>query len=211
MQDRYGQIQFIAANYSRLQGLRSIPVGMLVVFVSVWALYNQGPTADLSAPILVTIVAALLYWLADHYYNRVFGKVKQTPHQRKWEFVSSVGFGVLGLLAFGLDTTEVLPISTLGLVFAISFFEYFWRTNKPEWGTIFTLFPENAVAAILVLVVSMLPLFGISWWSALGIKSQVVGVFMVVGIVIILTGIWGHIRMVHLLSTMEAKSDDITV
>jgi hypothetical protein len=211
MQDRYQQIQFIAANYSRLQGLRAIPVGMLAVFVSVWTLYNQGPTADLTAPIVVTIVTALLYWLTDHYYNRVFGKVKQTSRQRRWEFISSVGFGILGLLAFGLDTTEVMPISTLGLVFAISFFEYFWRANKFEWRKFFTIFPENGVAAILVFVISILPLFGVFWWTAIGIKSQVVGVFMVVGIVIILTGIWGHIRMVRALSTVEAKSDDITI
>jgi len=203
MQERYIQIQFITANYSRLQGLRAIPVGMLAVFVSIWALYNQGPTADLSAPILVAVVGALLYWLTDRYYNRVFGQVKQTPRHRMWEFVSSVSFGVLGLLAFVLDTIQVLTISTLGLVFAASFFEYFWRANKSEWGKIFTLFPENVVAAVLVVVVSFLPLFGISWWNALGIKSQVVGVFMVVGIVMILTGIWGHIRLVHALSTVE--------
>jgi hypothetical protein len=203
MQERFIQIQFITANYSRLQGLRAIPVGMLAVFASVWALYNQGPTADLSAPILVAIVTALLYWLTDRYYSHAFGQVKQMPRQRMREFVLSAGSGMLGLLAFGLDTTEVLPISTLGLVFAVSFLEYFWRVNRSEWGKIFTLFPENIVAAILTTVISILPLFGISWWNALGIKSQVVGVFLVVGVVMILTGVWGHIRLVHALSTVE--------
>lgn len=211
MQESYKQIQFLAANYARLQGLRVVPVGMLVIFVSVWALYNHGPTADLSAPILVAMAAALLYWLTDHYYNRVFGHVRQTPGQRKWEIVSSVVFGILGLLAFGLDTTEILPISTLGLVFAASFFEYYWRANRSEWRTFFSLFPENIIATMLIVVVSILPLFGIPLWSALGIKSQVVGVFMAVGIVIILTGIWGHLRMVRALSVVEVRSDDITI
>lgn len=211
MTDELSKIRFVTANYSRLQGLRVIPVGMLVVFVAVWALHNQGPTADLSEPILVTTVAALLYWLTDRYYNRVFGQVKRTPSQRKGEAVLSVGFGILGLMAFILDTTQILPISTLGLVFAASFFEYFWQVDRSERGKIFTYFPENVIATILVTAVSILPLFGISWWNALGIRSQVVGVLMLVGVVCILTGIWGHIRLVRVLSAVEAKLNDDTV
>jgi hypothetical protein len=211
MQDHYAQIRFMAANYSKLQGLRALPPGILAVFVAIWALYNQGPTADLSEPILVAIGAALLYWLIDRYYSIVFGQVKQTPRQRKWECISSAGFGVLALLAFLLDTTEILPISTLGLVLAASFFEYIWRANKPEWRIILPLFPENIIASILIVIMGLLPLFGISWWMILGIKSQIVGVFMIFGMVIVLTGILGHLRMLQALSTVKAKPDAHTL
>jgi hypothetical protein len=208
MQDRFSQIQFITANYSRLQGLRAVPVGIVAVFVSIWALYNHGPTTNLSAPILVALAAALLYGLTDRYYNHTFGQIKRTTRQRTVELVGSVIFGALGLLAFVLDTTEVIPISCVGLVFAISFLEYFSRAAPSEWGKIFSRFPENIVAAILILVISLLPLFGISWWNALGIRSQVVGILLIVGIVIILTGIWGHIRLIRALAFVETKSDD---
>ncbi len=211
MEDHYYQIRFMAANYSKLQGLRALPPGILAVFVAVWALYNQGPTADLSEPIVVTIGAVLLYWLIDRYYRLVFGQVRHTPHQRKWEFILSAGFGVLALLAFILDTTKMLPISTLGLVLSASFFEYIWRANISEWRKILSLFPENIVASILITIISLLPLFGISWWHILGIKSQIVGVFMIFGIVIILTGILGHLRMLHILSTVKANSDANTL
>jgi hypothetical protein len=211
MQDHYTQIRFMAANYSRLQGLRALPPGILAVFVAVWALYNQGPSADLSKPILVAILAALLYWLTDRYYIHVFGQVKPTPHQRRWEFISSVGFSVLALLAFMLDTTEILSISTLGLVLAASFFEYVWRANKSEWRKVLLLFPENIIASILIVIISLLPWFGISWWRLLGMKSQIVAVFMVFGIVIILTGILGHVRMLQALSTVKAKSNANTL
>ena len=211
MQDHYYQIRFMAANYSRLQGLRALPPGILAVFVAVWALFNQGPNADLSKPILVAILAALLYWLTDRYYNHVFGQVKPTPHQRRWEFVSSVGFSVLALLAFILDTTEILSISTLGLVLAASFFEYVWRANKSEWRKVLLLFPENIIASILIVSISLLPWFGISWWRLLGMKSQIVAVFMVFGIIIILTGILGHVRMLRALSTVKAKSNANTL
>ena len=211
MQDSYNQIRFITANYSRLQGLRAIPFGILSVFVSVWSIYNHGPTARLSQPILVAILAALLYWFMDRYYNQVFGQVKQTPRQRKQEIILSISCGALALLAFMLDTTEILPISTLGLVLATSLLEYFWRVNKSEWKKIPRLFPENIVGAGLIVVLSLLPWFGISWWIILGIKSQIVGIFMVFGILIIVTGVWGHIRLLRILPAREAKSDANTL
>jgi hypothetical protein len=179
--------------------------------VSIWALYNQGPTANLRAPILVALAAALLYGLTDRYYNHTFGQIKRTTRQRTVELVGSIVFGALGLLAFVADTAEIVPISWVGLVFAISFLEYFSRATPPEWRKIFSRFPENVVAASLIFVISLLPLFGISWWNALGIRSQVVGILLIVGIVIILTGIWGHIRLVSALAIVEAKSDDNAV
>lgn len=211
MQDRFSQIQFIAANYSRLQGLRAVPIGILSVFVSVWTLYNHGPNANLSAPILVAVITALLYWLTDLYYHNTFGEVKRTTRQRMWEILASIAGGVLGLLAFLVDNLRILPISFIGLVFAASFLEYFWRAKLSEWRKVFTHFPENIVAAVLVMVFSILPLFGVFWWKAFGIKSQMVAVFMLVGVVIILTGIWGHFRLIHALSAVETKSDDNAV
>jgi hypothetical protein len=211
MQDTYAYIRFITTNYTKLQGLRAIPPGILAVFVTVWSLSNQGSSTDLSAPILVAILTALLYWLIDRYYNRAFGQVKQTSQQRRWEFVSSAGFGMLALLTFVLDTTELLPISTLGLVLAASFFEYVWRANRSEWKKVVLLLPENIIASILIVIISILPLFGISWWHTLGIKSQIVAIFLIFGIVIIVTGILGHLRMVRTLSAAEAKSDANTL
>lgn len=203
MQNHYAQIWFSAANYSRLQGLRTVPVGILSVFVSIWALYNQGSSANLSQPILVAVVIALLHWLVDLYYKRMFGQVKQTPRQRQWEFVISAGGGFLALLAFIFDTMEILPISILGLVLAVSFFEYIWRVNRSEWKNVLVLFPENTAAAILIAIISLLPLFGISFWHILGIESQIVGIVIIFGIMIILGGVWGHIRLLRNLPLRE--------
>ncbi len=211
MQNRYTQIQFIAANYSRLQGLREVPVGMLVVFVSVWAMYNHGPTADLTAPLLAAAGAALLYWLAGRYYDRTFGRVKQTRQQRNREFISSIVFSVFALLAFWLDAAIQIPFCALGLVFAAALFENFWRATESVRKEAISIFPENFTAAILILVVSILPVFGLNWWEALGMKSQVVSVFMVIGVVITLAGIWGHLRILRALPITEAKTNDNAV
>jgi hypothetical protein len=211
MQERLFQIQFMAANYSRLQGLRAVPIGMLAVFAAIWSLYNHGPNADLRAPILVAIAAGLLYWLLDRYYNHMFGEIKRTPRQRIVELAGSIVFGILGLLAFILDATQMVPISAIGIVFAISFLEYFSRAFPSDWGKIFTRFPENVIAATLILVISLLPLFGISWWHVFGIRSQLSAVFMLVGFVLTITGIWSHIRLVHALSAVDTRFDDNAV
>ncbi len=208
MTNELTKIRFAAANYSRLQGLREVPVGLLVVFVSVWAMYNHGPTANLTAPLLATIGAALLYWLTGRYYDRTFGRVKQTRGQRNREMAASVIFSALALLAFWLDTAVTLPFCALGLVFAAALFENFRRATESARSLAFALFPENFVAAVLILVVSILPVFGLDWWRVFGMQSQVVSVFLVIGVVIIVAGIWGHIRITRDLSVAEAKSDD---
>lgn len=207
MTNELTKIHFIAANYSRLQGLRAIPVGLLAVYVSIWALYNQGPTANLSGPILVAVITSLLYFLTDRYYNRVFGQVKQSSNKRKMELIASVAIGALALLAFILDTARILPISALSLIFAACFLEHFWRTDKSEWRKIIIYFPENIIAAILVSVAGILPLFGFSVWEVVGIRWQIVGMVMLFGIAIIVTGIWGHIRLIRTLRLAEEKQD----
>lgn len=211
MKNRYTQIQFIAANYSRLQGLRLVPVGLLSIFVVIWAMYNQGRSANLEAPILAVVAAALLYWLTDRYYNRIFGQIRQTPSQRRREAAWSIVFSALALLGFALDTTEILPISVFGLAFAASLFADFWRATQSVRNEAFAYFPENFVAAIAVLLVSILPLFGLAWWKSFGIQEQVVGMFAVISVVLILAGIWGHIRITRDLTAGEAKSNDITL
>ena len=101
-----------------------------------------------------------------------------------------------------------LPFSTLGLVFAAALFEDFWRATRSVKERSFRLYPENFIAACLILILSLLPLTGLAWWEKLGLPSQVLGMLTVIGILLILAGIWGHIRLVRVLPAREAKSDD---
>ena len=208
MQNRYAQIQFFAANYSRLQGLREVPVGMLVIFASMWAMYNPG---DLGAQLLAVIGAILLYWLIDRYYANVFGRIKQTPKMRKWELSASILGGLLALLAFWLDTARDLPVSVLGVLFAFVLFEDFWRATVILKERSFSQYPENLLAAFVILALSLLPLTGLAWWKIVGMRSQVLGMLFIIGILMVLAGIWGHIRIIRALPVGEAKPDDYTL
>lgn len=208
MKSRYSQIQFLTANYSRLQGLRMVPVGAVVLFVAIWINARQG---DLGGPLLAVAGAILLYWLTDRYYTSVFGRVIPTPLQLRRELVVSVTFSVLAMLAFMFDSAEILPISALGLIFAGALFVDFWVATRSVRGDAIALFPENFVAALVILAFSILPVFGISWWESAGFKSQVNGILAMDGLVLIVAGIWGHIRVTRDLSAGEAESNDITL
>jgi len=208
MQNRYTQIQFIAANYSRLQGLREVPIGILVVFVSVWAVDNQG---DLGAPLLAVIGTILLYWLVDRYYANVFGRIKQTPKMRKWELSASIIGGLLALLAFWLDTARDLPVSVLGLLFSFVLFEDFWRATAIFKEKSFSQYPENLLAAFIILALSLSPLTGLVWWKIIGMQSQILGMLFIIGVLMVLAGIWGHLRIIRALPVVEAKPDDNTL
>jgi hypothetical protein len=202
MQNQYTQIQFIAANYSKLQGLRQVPVGLLVTAVSIWALDHQG---DLGIPLLLTLAAALLYWRIDRFYVSTFGRIRPTAKMRVWEMVASVAAGILALAAFWLDTAYELPFSAVGLVFAAALVDDFLRATHPLKKRSFGLYPENLTAACLILLLSLLPLTGWNWWQALGFPEQILGVLIFIGIVLVVAGVWGHLRVTRALPAGEAK------
>lgn len=205
MRDRYTQIQFIAANYSRMQGLREVPIGVLVIFSSVWSINNQG---DLSGPLLAVIGTILLYWLINRYYISTFGRIQQTRKAHTKETIASILSGIFALLAFWLDTEQDLPFSALGLVFAAALSEDFWRATSSTKERSFALYPENLLAAILILMLSLSPLTGLAWWKTIGMQSQTLGMLLIIGILIVIAGLVGHIRLIRALPVVEAKPDD---
>lgn len=208
MKDQYTQIQFIAANYSKLQGLRAVPVGLFVTAVALWSIDHQG---DLGLPLLFAAGAALLYWLINRFYTHTYGSIRQTAKMRLWEITAGILFGALALLAFWLDTSKELPVSALGLVFAAELFEDFWRATYPGKGRSVGIYPENLVVACLILVLSLLPLAGLLWWEIFGLPSQFLGMLTIIGILLTLAGIWGHIRLLRILPAREVNSDANTL
>jgi hypothetical protein len=208
MQDHYTQIQFIAANYSKLQGLRLVPIGLSVTSIALWTIDHQG---DLGLPIISALGCALLYWLVDYYYVNTFGRIRQIKKMQAWEVAISVLSSVLAWLAFWLDMARDLPFSAFGLVFAAVLFEEIWRTAHSVKERLIRLYPENFTVACLIVILSLLPLTGLAWWKILGFPSQFIGMLTIVGILLILAGIWGHIRFLRILPAREAKPDENTL
>lgn len=193
--------RFLTKNYSNLQGLRSIPYGLCILLVSLWANTLHGRANNLTIPILEAAACLVLFLIIDRYYNRVFGKIKRTYSQ-----VELLLMGLSGLLALTAFIVDVdfdlnLPFSTLGLVFAAvilgSGVWYWYHQAK-------TLLISNLLLGVLIAIFSFLPLFGVSnWWNALGVKSFLLAMTILFGVYGIIGGIVGHIYFIRSLPVIS--------
>jgi hypothetical protein len=183
--------RFIAANYSNLQGLKGVPIGLLLLLVIIWANRQTGRATDLTLPILFAAGTAVLTWAIYRYYQTRFGQTERTPRQKRLELILGIVGGIFGLGAFVLDTILHLPISLIGLVFAAAVLVEYLRMQWYAPGRY--MLPGTLVTFTFMVVVSILPLFGFgNWWLLLGLRAQVFGVLAVVGAVAIVYGLLGH-------------------
>jgi hypothetical protein len=191
------EIRFVATNYYNLQGLRTVPMGMCLVVVCLWANAQKGPASNLSLPLLCAAGLGILFFAIDRYYLHAFGRVQRTPESRRLEWVIGGVGGVLALGAFILDTSLKLPVSTLGLVFAAGLLADYIRITWLVKGRFLLYYP---LGAVLMAGVSVLPLLGVlDWWKAFGFKSQMLGIAIAIGIFTLIAGIWGHIFLARTL------------
>lgn len=183
--------RFLAANYSNLQGLKSIPLGLLLLIVVIWANMQKGSASNLTLPILFSIAMIVLFIGIQRYYLTRFGRIDRTPNQKRMEVILGVLGGIIGLAAFALDTRFDLPVSTVGLVFAGAIVAEYLRMQWYAPGNY--LLPLSAASFVIMLVVSILPLLGLSnWWQLLGLRTQLLGVLFVAGLVIVINSLIGH-------------------
>lgn len=188
--------RFIAANYSNLQGLRGVPIGLLLITVVLWANQQHGRAADMSLPILFGLVTIGVTFLIYRYYKSRYGKVERTPKQKWVAFLLSAAAGAAALGAFMGDTYLHLPLSLVGLVFAAGMVADYLRMRWLAPGRY--LFPAMLACFAIMLAVSILPLLGAGeWWKLLGLRVQIFGVLVVVGAVIVVYGLFGHWYFVH--------------
>ncbi len=194
------QVHFFAQNYPQLQGLRMLPPALLLLLLTIWANQQHGPATDLSLPLLLSAGCLLVYIGIDQYYNRRYGKVKRIITRPEW-LITAAG-AVLALAAFILDTTDTFMISLLGLVFAGAFAAtgfWYWRPAR-------LLFALNIAIAILIGVLSLLPLVGIQdWWQILGLKHSLLAFTFLYGVFGLLAGVIAHMYFIRSLPAAEAK------
>jgi len=196
--DNIKQLRFFTQNYPHLQGLRTIPLGLLLLLLSLWANLLHGAARDLTLPISVTLVCLAIYLLIDGYYNRVYGKVKRAISHSE-VFITANG-AVLALAAFYIDTHNMINISLLGLVFAIAFvFTGFWY-----WRPASTLLYTNIILALTLVILCFLPLItNQEWWGILGFKSLLLAFTFIYGLYCIICGIIAHIYFIKSLPSIQ--------
>jgi hypothetical protein len=195
------QTRFFTQNYPQLQGLRTFPVGLLLLVITLWANIQHGPARDFTVPILAALVCLALYIVIDRYYNRVYGKVKRAvPHS---ELVWMAIYAVLALGAFIIDTSNLISISLLGLVFAFAFISasvWYWRP-----ATI--LFSINVILAVLLALLSFLPLVTqLEWWRFFGFRSLLLTFTFLYSFLFMADGIIVHVYFIRSLPVIQEAS-----
>ena len=183
--------RFIAANYSNLQGLKGVPLGLLLITVVLWANQLRGRATDLSLPVLFALVTMVVTFLIYRYYQSHYGKVESPPRKKRVEFLLSAAGGAAALGAFAGDTYLHLPVSLVGLVFAAAVAAEYLRMQWYAPGRY--LLPATLACFAIIAVVSILPLLGAgAWWKLLGLRAQLFGVLLVAGAVVVVYGLFGH-------------------
>jgi hypothetical protein len=155
------------------------------------------------------IGALIILFLIDRFYLHTFGRVQRTPESRHLEWLFSIIGGVLALGAFWLDVSFKLPVSLLGLVFAAGLLADYVRITWLVKGRFLLYYP---LGAVLMAGLSILQWLGIPhWWLAFGIKHQLLGIAMAIGIFTMIAGIWGHLFLARTLPARMESADDHSI
>ena len=200
MSEKLAKIRFITANYSWLQGLRMVPVGIFIGLAGVWVSIPAGQDGDLVPPFFMMVFTVIAYVYIHRYYTRTFGQVDPTGKERNREIFVSILMGILAFFAFLFDSAEILPISVFGLVAAAALAVDLLRTVGKE--SLINV-RESIIIAALIALASLVPLAGFFWWELFGLNSSTAGVMVLMGVLMIVIGIVGHLRFTRLLAEVR--------
>ncbi len=149
------RIYQVTRYYDHLQGLCLVPFGVLLLLVAVWKA-GWWPWFDKWQPLsgmLFLGLTMLLVWRIRLYYRYTFGHVHQLPGSRRNGNILAILF-LGGLYLIGLAEYQwQWPVSGTGLFTAVVLVIYYFQTGSFR--------PHYLVLAALMLIVSLLPLFGV--------------------------------------------------
>jgi len=206
--DDLARIRFVTANYSALQGLRAVLIGLVMASAAYWSSLKRGPSRDLTLPMVCAALFALAYWMIDRYYARVFGRVE--PPSRRWpEILIGLLFAPLALAAFVFDTAPQLqervfggdlPVSVFALLTAAAVLLDGSRSIWPFRGCRKTVAPYLAIitaGSLLLIAVSFHQALPAGWVTAAGLRASVDASYILVGVVLVLLGLATHTYLTH--------------
>ena len=185
------QVRSLTANYFFWQGLRWIPIGVVLVFVG-------ATSADgIPLPALIKYWAIwplllLALWLSTSvlggYYDRTFGKVQADPsqHVRRTSMKWFVIYPAM-LMSLVIDMKMALPILLSGVVWGLSIELYRRSTGGGR--------AHYAAACVALNCLALLPLLGATPAGKDGASLLIA----IVGVVYIVGGILDHRTLVRVL------------
>jgi hypothetical protein len=191
------KIRFLTVNYSRLQGLKAIPSGLLLFLVVLWTNGQKGPARDLALPLLWLFLGVVLYGGIDWYYRRTYGRVEPTRRALWTDVILSSFFSLVALAAFAIDVEFKMPVSIFALVFAASLLMDYFHMLRLAGVKSLTVFPAGLLCIFEMALSAFLPLLGEPVFAAIGFRSPLFLVYAVDGLITVIYGIAGHLYLVR--------------
>jgi hypothetical protein len=194
--DNPKKIQFLIAHYSMLQGLKMLPLGVVTICAPIWGQQNAGKVPQLSWFFVFLIAMIGLMYLIEWWYKRTYGDIRRTRHERLVDGVLMGGGGVLGLVVFFLDYFVFRSSGVLfGLLFAAALAADYVRALISIGERNIWLFPVPPLMASVMALSSLLTLLGIPWWQLFGFRTPWSGVMVLMGLLIIVMGVFSHLYL----------------
>jgi hypothetical protein len=190
------QIQYVTRNFSVLQGLKNVPLGLWFLLISAgnagWLPWlAEGRLGGRGATFLLALGC---YALLGFYYERYFGQVRPIATMRKkiQNLVLMLGLGA----SLAADWWLPLPVSLLALMIAAMFLVEYELANGRFRHYLLIMVLVFVVVGLLPLL-SGLPLNDL-WVGSMGIFFQ-----FAMGSSLIITGILDHLFLTSVLDPIE--------
>ena len=184
------EVRAVTANYFFWQGLRWVPLGVVLCFTAAGLAGDWVPRPVTDWGIWPLVVVA--FWLSTsvlgRYYRRTFGDVRpdDAQHARRTSVKWLVVYPAM-IASMVVDMKVALPLLLSGLVWGVSIELYRRSTGGGRL--------HYSVAAVLLCALGLLPLAGIALTGKAGV-TLLVGV---VGFVYIVGGLLDHQALVRVL------------
>ncbi|MFN2299224.1 MAG: hypothetical protein ACK2UB_10270 [Anaerolineales bacterium] len=193
------KIRFLTVNYSRLQGLKAVPSGLLLFLTVLWVNAQTDRPENFGLPLTAFFAAVVLYILIDRYYRKTYGSVEPAGHAHGMEWILAAGFAVLAVGAFIVDMRQWIPVSVFALIFALGLLVDYLRMIRLAGSRTAVLFPAGWLSITLMAASAFLPLLGESALGAFGFRSALLLVYAVCGVITMVYGAAGHFYLVRFL------------
>lgn len=206
------KIRFITANFPILQGLKLMPVGIILSYASVFNDAQVGKeTRDLSIPCLLTPLFIAAYVLIHLYYQRTFGRVESTTKSRGKDFLVSMVVLAVGYAAFAVDSMRWIPVSFFALFLAlVLLWTQAWMVRQAGSKNL-ALFPPGLVCIALIFLSALLPLMRDKAAGLFGFHYAMTLVGVVIGILYMFYGVLEHLFLVRSLGSAGAADQKQSV
>ena len=191
------RVRFITHAVGTWLGLRTLPIGILYLYLSIQTLglrgFPQQGDCTLSGPLFLLMMLALVG--IELYYSRAIGRVKLISRQLPLLITGVVV--VMGMAGWVIDTSYILPVSLFALFMAVCYISYGWMEKRPFQLSIGILLIVAGTFPILLNISQRNPIFGTTGFVIL----------FLIFLLFTVGGILDHLTIMRAINSALPKTD----